>query len=239
MKLLNISLAALLCATSAQAYDSRTIEIRGSHFWVNEGQTYSLNIGGWKRLKKIYVQAQARGCAAQVEVSANGDAKGTIYLPARDPSYIVTIEETVATIEFRNFSGCQAEIMAVTAVGFEETVSHRDYHHSDGILSDAALNRAAELCGRTIELVNHLENTSDAFGYTTFLLPIKKSAARAYALANAHGPYSHRVIQGLRALQAQIDAAESFLDNSFERQDAFFDAVALLSIREKIDAILE
>lgn len=68
-----------------------------------------------RHVHKIEVMGEARNEDAIVEVRVNGEVKGTLYLPRRDPHYVVTIEETAAEIEFRNIAGGIAVITTVTA----------------------------------------------------------------------------------------------------------------------------
>ena len=216
--------------------------IQASSFWLSPGEMHTLELGRFAYIQKLFIQAEGRGCTTQFEVLVNGDPKGNVTLPVRDPNYLVTVADTTSQVTFRNTSGCYAQIYGVHMVVDSQrdgVLSRRDVRFSDRILEGGALNRAAGLCGRTIQLVDVLERVTDSANYVAYLLPIKKLAGRVYALANARGPHSFKVNQALRTLQAQIDAASGYIDNTFERSDAFEAAVELLAVREKIDAITE
>ena len=50
------------------------------------------------------------------EVVVNGDTKGTVRVPGRDPSYVVTVGEVTSSIQFRQTAGGNAHIRSVLAV---------------------------------------------------------------------------------------------------------------------------
>lgn len=56
-------------------------------------------------IKKIIISAEGVYRDATFDVVVNGDIKGTIYVPDRDPAYFVTIEDSASSIEFVSRSG--------------------------------------------------------------------------------------------------------------------------------------
>lgn len=56
-------------------------------------------------VKKIYISAEGVRNDAYFDVMVNGDIKGTIYVPGRDPSYVVTVESYTDTLLLRSLSG--------------------------------------------------------------------------------------------------------------------------------------
>ena len=70
--------------------------------------------------------------------------------------------------------------------------------------------------------------------YITYLLPIKRVAGRALALANARGVGSSYVREALLALAEQIEFADQYIGNTLKKEVPFDLAVELLSLKDKI-----
>jgi hypothetical protein len=56
-------------------------------------------------IKKLIISAEGLRNDAVFDVVVNGDVKGTVYVPARDPSYFVTIEDSSDSIELVSRGG--------------------------------------------------------------------------------------------------------------------------------------
>lgn len=66
---------------------------------LEAGTTRSIALRNAGYVKKLIVTAEGVRNDAKFEVMVNGDVKGTIYVPGRDPSYIVTVEDYATSIE--------------------------------------------------------------------------------------------------------------------------------------------
>ena len=233
-------IGALVSSSAHAGTQLETVTISGS-FWVGPGEMASVELGSIRHVTKIFVQAEARGHDTTVNVLVNGVVKGTLYLPARDPSYVVTIGEAVHSIEFQNVGSARAIIQAVKAVQTTASASRtgRTHSHGNSFLSRAALNRSAEIAAEAIEIVDALQDYSNLNEYGTYLLPIKKTAARLYVMAMARGDLSSKVFTKLVALRDQIDFAAAYIDQGFERSASFELALSLLGLREEIDAVID
>ena len=64
------------------------------------GETKSIYLGETREIKKLIISAEGIRKDAMFNVVVNGEVKGTIYVPGRDPSYHVTIEDSASQIEF-------------------------------------------------------------------------------------------------------------------------------------------
>ena len=213
-----------------------------SEFRLNQGgmQTVQLH-GGWRHVKKIIVSAQGASYSASTfQVVANGDVKGTIYVPGYDLSYIVTIEETVNSIQFQHVSGGDARILDVKVVQSERSLGGSDdFYMDDNGMSLSARNQAMSLARRAIQIVNALERHTTYRDFGTYLLPVKTSAARLYAKASARGDLSGRVRKSLVAMKQQIEFSRDYIEEAFTKDDTFQLAIELLALEEKMDAVLE
>ena len=67
---------------------------------LKEGQVKSFPLRRSAYVKKIYISGEGVRNDARFNVFVNGEAKGTIYLPGKDPNYVVTIEASTDSIEF-------------------------------------------------------------------------------------------------------------------------------------------
>lgn len=228
-----------------------TTEVLSGSFWVYPGEVKSINLNNWRYVQKIFVQAQSSRSSTTIEVVTNGDTKGTIYVPGTDPSYVVTIGETVRSIQFRNISNGTVQINQVQGVmSSSEPIAIRPGEfnpHCEPFTPCArpmptpglpGRNLGTSLSARAIYLVDILENYASYREFGIYLLPIKKVAGNAYATTAAYGDLSLASRAALLALERQIEFAGSYLDETFERDAAFQSAVELKGLGEKLEALL-
>lgn len=69
------------------------------------GTTQQVRLAAPVQMKKLVVEAIGVGGEALFDVMVNGDVKGTIHVPGRDPSYIVTVNEFADSIELISRNG--------------------------------------------------------------------------------------------------------------------------------------
>jgi hypothetical protein len=247
----------LLTSGKASASTSNIREHSGSRGWsqtavellntssivVDGFQTMSISIpnGRFAKVHKLIVQAEGVGRDTTVEVITNGDVKGTLYLPGRDPSYVVTIGEVTRSIEFRNTTNTRARIRSVVAYVTETSYEDRwndGYYEPIPSMDLRARNEAAALAKKAIVLVDQLDKYTNYADYGRYLLPVKKAAARAYSTANARGSLSAKVREQLFALMGELELSKPFIEDAFERSAAFELAIELLSLRERLEHVL-
>lgn len=220
-----VAIGALAVSTGASA-NMRSISLGGTY--VSAGATASLSLPGSMKIKNIVVQAEGASYqSAMMEVFVNGVAKGTIYVPGTDPSYLVTIAETASSIQFRHTSGGNIRIRDVLA-NVEGSGNQGNYVD----LTPPGLAR------RAIELVEALEDFTNYKDYGAYLLVIKKQAAKTYAKSVAKGPSAIATLKELEKLKNTIAWASDFIEDNFERDNAFELATELLGLQEKIDEVL-
>lgn len=76
-----------------------TVSLLSRPIILEAGTTRSISIPNPSYVKKLIITAEGVRNDAKFEVMVNGDVKGSIYVPGRDPSYIVTIEDYASSIE--------------------------------------------------------------------------------------------------------------------------------------------
>ncbi len=229
-----IAMALLLIGVKTMAASGSV----ASHFTVDAGETKSIRIQpGY--IENIQVQAVGRSSHdAMVEVWANGKPKGSLYVPGRDPNYIVTIRESVSSLEFRSVSGGAVYVQNVFANGqsqgsFGPITSGRPmlgYGYS--------LSGALDVAGQAIQVINELKQQANLSQIETYLMPARKSAARLYAVASANAPSSSKVRNALLDLLAKLNSTQTYIDQTLET-DSGFDAITnLMTIKETINSML-
>jgi hypothetical protein len=222
------------CWSCERGDDVNTVDLWGGHFVLSRGETESVQLDGFRHVRKVIVQAEGLdSLGGSFEVIVNGDVKGTVYVPGQDPSYVVTVESAASSIQFRHSGGGRIAIRNVKAVqslyGVDAATSHAPF---------MARNEAAGLARKAIALVDELENYANYNEYGTYLLPIKVAAGQAYAVASARGELSQKTRTSLLRLRAEIEAARAYLTTAFQRNAAFDLCVELLSVSERLDQIL-
>jgi len=225
-----------MAATSTQNSAAQTVTLPNSAFSLQRGETHSLSLNGWHHVNKIIIQADGTYRDGVFEVVVNGDTKGTVYVPGVDPSYIVTVEETAESLEFRQVSGNTINIRDVKVIETGTVVNLSLSTH--GGLPIGAGNTSAGLANQAIALADQLEPLVSPYDFMTYLFPIKKTAARSYSVASARGQVSDKSRQALLALKAQIIFANPFWDQCFQGENTFELAVGFVTIAEQIDSLL-
>lgn len=84
---------------------------------LSEGQFKTIDLRYLFYIKKLYISASGLRNDAYFDVMVNGETKGTVYVPGRDPSYIISVEDYADQITLRSFSGT-AMIESLQVEGF-------------------------------------------------------------------------------------------------------------------------
>ncbi len=212
-----------------------TLSLLYAPLTLDTGESRVLSIGSWRHVRKLYIQATGVARDAVFEVIVNGDVKGTVHVPGADPSYVVTVAETAGSILLRHVSGAQVRVVEILAVVSRDEVP--PYDTGEGNISLPVANQAAALAHEAIVLVKALQPHSSMDDFEAYLLPIKLSAGRAYAMA-VHGDLSDRTRLALVGLLAQIDFARPYIDQCLKQDETFDFAVRVLMLREKLTDLL-
>jgi len=72
---------------------------------LNAGEYKTIYLPSYQYVSKLYISAQGIGRDASFDVMVNGDIKGTIYVPGRDPLYIVNVQAQSNAINLRSHFG--------------------------------------------------------------------------------------------------------------------------------------
>lgn len=226
-------LTGILMLVSVQAMAQSTV--LSGYFHLGQGEIKSIPMHP-AYIEQVFVQAEgASRQDAMFEVWANGKPKGTIFVPGRDPSYIVTIRETVSSLEFRQTSGGSVTVHQVRASMSQGTPQ---IGQRPGLGGGYSASAAVEVAQRTVAVVNELKPNANYAQLGAYLLPIRKSAARLYALGAARSTYSAPVRGALANLLTEIDQACNYIDQNLETDSMFDLTTELLMIREQIATML-
>jgi hypothetical protein len=204
--------------------------IVGSSTVIGNSETKSFPLKEAHYIKNLIIQAEGVGSDSMVEVMVNGEVKGTIHAPGRDPSYVVTIEDVTRSIEIRHVGAGGpmriVQIMATMSQWYSNTPV------SGGLNGDR--NQVIALASRTLNLMTVLQRMATPSEFQTYLFPIKKSAGWVHIMSSAHGNLSKETIVKLVAMMDQIDFARPYLNQLMQKDEAFDAVVELLTVRETL-----
>lgn len=219
-----------------------TVNLRSSNLYVGEGSTQSIELCRSFRIHKLFIQADGYYSDAYAQIVVNGNVKGTLYVPGRDPSYVVTVEDESSSIEITSIRG-NLNIRSVTAVLSESNSWNNPTPGPNPFpgyqLPPSVHSQMGQISSRVIWIVNNLENYTNYRTYGEYLLPIRKAAAEALAMSEARGDASQSARAYYEKLLATLDNAAPYIDNAFEVDYAFNLAVELMSKRESIRRLLQ
>lgn len=95
---------------------SKTRDAISYQIRLESGTTQQIRLNGGQYIKKLIISAEGLRNDAMFDVVVNGDVKGTVYVPGRDPSYFVTIEDSADSIELVSRGGT-AIISRILVIG--------------------------------------------------------------------------------------------------------------------------
>src|SRR4051812_37528827 len=233
--------ALLLVAPRAFAtFDERfeTVSLAKGSFTLGAGKTHSVPLDGWRHVRKVLIQAESFRDAATVEVVANGDIKGTLFIPKSDPPYIVTIGETVRSLEFRHVTGGEARFLDIKVVQSARTTEHdRSDEPRTDRLPVPRDNIGSWLATKTIGQIDILRpHLNLETQYVHYLLPVKSVAGRVYAVATVEGDINRRTLDAMTALVQQIEYAQPLISDLMKGDITFDLAVKFLAIKHELEA---
>ncbi len=214
-----------------------TVTISGG-FTVRDSEVQTVRLKNSRYIRNIVVQAQGARTDSMIEVMVNGEVKGTIYAPGRDPSYIVTVGETASSIQFRHRSGGAMQVQHVVAT-LSTWKGRPENPHGGGHSFHGTGRQIEDLANRTLVAIEMISRYSTLEEEQVYLMPIKKKAGQVLVMVDSRGEYSRKTVTNLLALREQINFSTEYINLMME-QDGLFDyAVELLSIAESIDDLLD
>lgn len=203
---------------------------------LEPGETRSISIDGFRHIQKLHIEAWGVRNEAMFEILVNGEVKGTIFVPARDPEYVVTIAEATRSIQLRHKTGATVAIENIIAHQSTQRARDPQNEFSTGAFVDRSFAAAISR-----DVINQIDRLSDQTKYTDaalYLIPIKVAAGRTWSMAQARGDSSQRVAQQLTILLGQMHFASPFVESLLRDSALFEDAVALLALQERLEAAL-
>ncbi len=221
-------------ASDPRAESTFVVEPLGS-LSLNAGETRTFDLRRWRNVKRLVVDAVAVGHDALVEIETNGEVKGTLYIPGADPTYVVTIGEAARSIQFRHVRGGRVTLSRIDATLSSTSVPDPN---GGGPLGPQGLSLAADLSERVIHLTDEFFPLASTKEWVHTLLPVKIKAGRAYAQASASGDLSGRVRESLVGLMVQMEMAEPYIENGFQKPELFDLCVRFLAEWNKLQELL-
>ncbi|MGZ6478687.1 MAG: hypothetical protein ACXWQE_05255 [Bdellovibrionales bacterium] len=218
---------------STQQYENLTL----AGVTVHEGETKTVSLGRSRHIRNIVVQAEGGGNdESSVEVMVNGEVKGTIYAPGNDPSYVVTVAETASSIQFRHRSGGEMKIhdIKATVSKWQGRLEAPDETHFNAGPADIV-----KLTRRLLRVTDDLKSYINIDDESHYITPIEIKANHVLIDLDVRGPNSQKAGVALLAMIQQIDFAQSFLEELMQAPATYDLAVELLSLREKIDDMID
>lgn len=190
----------------------------------------SLSLGDTYFVENVQIKAQsANRWDSQGQVMANGKIKGTVFVPGVDPDYTVTVRENTSTIEFRTDKNSVRYLQVIAYVRpIDRPQYHRDYGH-------AYNSQIARFSNHVLKLVDALIPHSHPQDQIDYLMPLRKVAIQALAIAEARGDASGSARPYFYALLETLDAIEPFLDDKAEITAVYELVLAVKMDREKFD----
>ncbi|NUM89427.1 MAG: hypothetical protein HUU37_09510, partial [Bdellovibrionales bacterium] len=215
------------------------VDIQTSTTWLREDEAAtSIPLCRPFFVHKLYVRVESGSYGdAAGEVWVNGNVKGSLYAPGRDPGFWVTVGEETQSIQIKSTKNT-LKVLSVQAY-LSETSGFFPGPGPSYPFPSHVTAQMSQISNRVIWLVDQLEGYTNYQDYGIYLLPIKKAAAEALAVAEARGDLSFSARAFFEALLGRLDASSAYLNNSFEMKRAFHLSVELLSMREKIRRTLQ
>lgn len=231
LTLLTFSFFAIAASGEMDSEPRDTIPILSSPCVVAEGETTIVDLPKDYFVRKLFIQAEsANSRPAYMEVSVNGDVKGTLYLPGSDPHYVVTVERKTGSIEFTSVTG-RSKLISVKAVVSETGLPDPLPFPTHSKMGKFSLD--------TIWVTEQLDHYTTYEDYGKYLLPIRKKAGLTYAIAEAQGDLSGSARPYYEQFLAVLDFATPYLNKMFEIEEAYELTLRLMSIRERVRELLD
>ena len=181
------------------------------------------------QVQRLVIEAEGIAQEAMFEVLVNGDVKGTIHVPGRDPRYIVTVAEATRSIELRHTSGAAVRIHRIVA-----TVSRESLPDGRDPIDLPNLNFITDKSLQLLSLYRRMWDQVSPQDREDYLLPLRISAGRLYAMASGHGDISSKTRRALQATIWQIDISQDFWNRCFRNDQLFNITVEILAIKERL-----
>jgi len=93
------------CSDYSESSQTQTSDVLRGSITLYSGTTKQVRLNESRYIKKLIISSEGVRNDAIFDVVVNGDVKGTIYVPGRDPSYFVTVEDYADSIEFVSRGG--------------------------------------------------------------------------------------------------------------------------------------
>lgn len=218
---------------NAEPWDRQfeSVSLPSARFDLSANQDRAVQLPSWRYVQRILVTASAAAPASSFSVWVNGEQRTTVN-PQSSRVTSIDLYEATSLIEFKGLAG-HVSIEDVTVIESTDTVANGGT--SDG--SFINFDEAQHLCQHAMNLTEQLRPYTNYANYGTFLLPIRKAAARAYATSSVH-PGLRELARSLGDLEAQIESADMFLNEAFEVDASFNLSIELLTLKMQINEML-
>ena len=229
-----MSLVSASFARAAQP-EFETVSISAG-FVVRSAETQTLKLPAGRFVRNLTVQADGGSSGdAMIDVVVNGETKGSLYVPGRDPNYVVTVGEAASSIQFRHRSGGWARIVAATVVLSVATETPAPLPPMPTVPAPlASAPTIQSLANRAVVVVDRLKPYVSLDDDALYLTPLRRKAGIVTVMLTSRGPFHEQTMLALQGLVEQIDFSRPLIDRMLS-EPGFFDlAIELLVIRETI-----
>ena len=245
-------------AVFAQGYRESTIALsipNGSlGFSLSQGEVATIKLPQRLFVHKVLLQVDSINGNSGAELLVNGDRKGNVWLTSDDPLWTVTVEQETMSIQVVGTAGQRSPQGKFVVRAAHAVVSDTDWTDPGQVVPTWPTHCTdcnhlpfptyyttvmGNVSNRAIMLVDRLTDYANYRDYGVYLLPVKKSAAQARAVAEARGDASGYARGFYVDFLRKLDHCEPYFSDTFERGAAFELGTELLALREHIRDILD
>ena len=161
------------------------------------------------------------------------------------PNYVVTVGESVQTLQLRHVSGGTIHVRGIQAVQSARCggglppiggIAPGEPLFPPGHSDLPSVDYSTRLANQAIYLVDRLRDYTDPQSeYVQYLLPVKLVAGRAYSIAAAEGDLSKNTRVALLALAKQIAFIKPLTDELMKKDGIFDLVVRLMKVEVEIE----
>ena len=177
------------------------------------------------------------GRSVTARIYADGIEVWSGMIPAFDPTFRATIRKTVSQIEIRVDQGSAyanwAKLYLATPESEYAAPGNAGTPELVGTLADADV-----LARQLVFVLRDLQDKVTPAEISANIIPLKKSAAKVFAVARASGNL-HRadVSAAVLGLEQEFIAQEAFISSLLESTSTYEEGLTLMTIRERYKAL--
>ncbi|HAR41505.1 MAG TPA: hypothetical protein DCS07_02555 [Bdellovibrionales bacterium] len=239
-------LATLLSGADSQAAGKRSSSVREVPIYTNvsESSPQVIDLGHPTYVEMMDVNW--RGAKGRDNVMARIYADGTEVwsgmIPAYDPTFRTSIRRTVQQVEIRIDRGSAyanwAKLYVNDEEGQYEPGNGRGHGHGGSPAFIGNISDADELARRLVHVLRDLQEQTSPEEVRASILPLKKAAARVFAISSASGQlHQTDVYRAVIGLEQEFANQEGFITGLLDMNLTYDSGLSLITIRERYKAL--